>query len=59
MTYDRKLFRNGNGWGLSINSTILDFLGVDPEINMVRYSMEDNVLKIVKSDKIIEKKKID
>ena len=48
--------RNGNGWALSINSTILGFLDVDPEINMVKYEIENNKLIITKSDKKIEKK---
>lgn len=56
MTVDRKLMRNGNGWALSINSTILGFLDVNPEINMVRYSMENEKLIITKSDKLIKKK---
>lgn len=56
MALDRKLIRNGNGWALSINSTILGFLDVNPEINMVRYTMENDKLIITKSDKKIEKK---
>lgn len=39
MTVDRKLMRNGNGWTLSINLTILDFLDVNPEKDMVKYTM--------------------
>ena len=53
MTFDRKLMRNGNGWALSINSTILEFLDVKPEENMIRYSMENEKLIITKSDKKI------
>ena len=37
MTVDRKLMRNGNGWALSINSTILGLIDVNPEIDMVKY----------------------
>ncbi len=55
MTIDRKLMRNGNGWALSINSTILGFLDVNPETDMVRYTMENNKLVITKSDKKILK----
>lgn len=51
MTYDRKLIRNGNGWALTLNATILEFLGVDPRINKVHYSMENDI----KSNKKIEK----
>ena len=57
MTVDRKLIRNGNGWALTINSTILGFLDVNPEVNMVRYSMENDKLIITKSDKLVEKNK--
>ena len=56
MSIDRKLIRNGNGWALSINSTILGFLDVDPEVNMVKYEIENNKLIITKSDKKVEKK---
>lgn len=54
MTVDRKLMRNGNGWALAINSTILGFLDVNPEVDMIRYEMERNKLIITKSDKKIE-----
>lgn len=53
MAYDRKLMRNGNGWALSLNSTVLKFLDVDPKINMVRYTIENDTLKITKSDKLV------
>ncbi len=54
MTVDRKLMRNGNGWVLSINSTILGFLDVNPETDMIRYTMENEKLIITKSDKKVE-----
>lgn len=57
MTVDRKLMRNGNGWALSINSTILDFLDVNPEKDMVKYTMENDKLIITKSDKKVQDKK--
>lgn len=57
MTFDRKLMRNGNGWALSINSTVLAFLSINPEVNMVRYTMENNTLKITKSHKFVANKK--
>ena len=56
MAYDRKLMRNGNGWALSINSTVLKFLDIDPTVNMVRYTIENDTLKITKSDKVISEK---
>ncbi len=56
MAFDRKLIRNGNGWALCINSTILQMLDVDPNTNMVRYTMENDKLIITKSDKTISAK---
>lgn len=56
MAFDRKLMKNGNGWALSINSTILAFLDVNPETDMVRYTMENDRLVISKSEKKVEKK---
>ena len=55
MSVDRKLMRNGNGWALSINSTILGFLDVNPEVDMVKYVIENDKLIITKSDKKIKK----
>jgi antitoxin component of MazEF toxin-antitoxin module len=57
MSIDRKLIRNGNGWALTINSTILGFLDVDPETDMVKYSMENDKLIITKSDKKLSDRK--
>ena len=57
MTVDRKLMRNGNGWALSINSTILGLLDINPEENMVRYVVENEKLIITKSDKKVENKR--
>ncbi len=51
MSFDRKLIRNGNGWALTINSTILKLLDVNPEVDMVKYVMENDKLIITKSDK--------
>lgn len=56
MGFDRKLMRNGNGWALSINSTILGLLDIDPEVNMVKYSIDNDKLIITKSDKFVDKK---
>lgn len=54
MTYDRKLMRNGNGWALSLNATVLKFLDIDPKVNMVQYTMENDTLKITKSKKLVK-----
>jgi len=48
---DRKLMRNGNGWALCLNSTILDLIKVDPKVDMVEYIMEREKLIIKKSSK--------
>ncbi len=55
MTFDRKLMRNGNGWALCINSTMLKLIDVNPEVDMVKYTIENEKLIITKSDKKIEK----
>ena len=55
MTIDRKLMRNGNGWGLCLNSTILGLLDVNPEEDMVQYTVEKDRLVITKSSKKIER----
>ena len=51
MTFDRKLIRNGNGWAICINSIILELLDVNPETDMVRYTIENNKLIITKGNK--------
>ncbi len=57
MTLDRKLIRNGNSWAMCLNSTILKMLSVDPEVDMVRYTMVEDKLIITKGDKIATKKR--
>ena len=56
MTIDRKLMRNGNGWVLCLNSTILGLLDVNPEEDMVQYTVEKDRLVITKSDQKIDRK---
>lgn len=48
---DRKLMRNGNGWALCLNATILDLLTINPREDMVTYTIERDKLIITKSDK--------
>lgn len=55
MSFDRKLMRNGNGWALCLNSTILQMLDVNPTEDMVKYTLENNKLIITKSDKKVSK----
>ena len=49
MYMDRKLMRNGNGWALCLNATILDLLKVNPKTDMVEYTIERDKLIITKS----------
>ena len=53
MSFDRKLMRNGNGWALSINSVILGLLDINPETDMVKYTVDNEKLIITKSSKKI------
>ncbi len=53
MSIDRKLMRNGNSWALSLNSVILGLLDINPETDMVKYTVENEKLIITKSDKPI------
>ena len=46
---DRKLMRNGNGQALTINSTILQLLKLNPETDLVEYTVENDKLIITKS----------
>ncbi len=46
---DRKLIRNGNGWALALNKTILNLLKITPDIDMVEYTIEGDKLIITKS----------
>ncbi len=48
---DRKLMRNGNGWALCLNATILDLLKVNPKTDMVEYTIERDKLIITRSDR--------
>ena len=57
MKVNRQLMRNGNGWALSLNATILGLLDINPEENMVRYVVENEKLIITKSDKKVENKR--
>ena len=41
--------KNGNGWAIGINSTILQLLKIDPETDMVEYEVEKDKLIITKS----------
>lgn len=49
VSMERKLIRNGNGWALSINKTILSLLKIDPDVDMAEYTVEGDKLIITKS----------
>jgi len=46
---DKKIMRNGNGWAISINSTLLKLLNINPETDLVKYTVENDKLIITKS----------
>lgn len=46
----RKLMRSGNGWGLFLSKTIIELLKIDPEKDFVELEIENNTLKIKKSE---------
>lgn len=54
MAIHKKMFRSGNSWALSINSVILGFLDINPEVDKVHCVIEKDKLIITKSDEKIE-----
>jgi antitoxin component of MazEF toxin-antitoxin module len=48
---DRKLIRSGNGWCIYMNNTIIDLLGLNPETDLIKYTVENDKLIISKSNK--------
>lgn len=46
---ERKLMRNGNGWALSLNSTILQLVKINPETDLVELTIEGDKIIITKS----------
>ena len=52
---DKKIMRNGNGWAISINSTILKLLQINPETDLIRYTVDHEKLIITKSPNKKEK----
>jgi antitoxin component of MazEF toxin-antitoxin module len=46
----KKLSRSGSGWALFMPKTLLELLDVDPEKDMVKIEVENNVIKITKSE---------
>ncbi len=45
----KKLNRHGSGWALFVSNTILELLEIEPEVDMIKYQIENNILKITKA----------
>ena len=45
----KKFNKSGNGYGLYLSASILQLLEINPEIDEVKYLIEDNILKIKKA----------
>ena len=45
----KKFNKSGNGYGLYISNSIIQFLELDPEIDEVKYTIENDVLNITKA----------
>lgn len=56
---ERKLFRAGNGWSLFLPKVIIELLKIDPENDTIEMQIENDVLKIKKVDKKMERKIIE
>lgn len=47
----KTLFKSGNAWVLLIQKPILQLLNIDPEVDEVELTVENNVLKVKKYEK--------
>ena len=45
----KKFNKSGNGYGLYISNSIIQFLEINPEVDEVKYVIEDDVLSISKA----------
>ncbi len=45
----KKFNKSGNGYGLYISNSIIQFLEINPEVDEVKYVIEDDILKISKA----------
>ena len=45
----KKFNKSGNGYGLYISNSIIQFLEINPEIDEVKYVIEDEILNISKA----------
>lgn len=55
MIIRRKLKKYGNDWVLDIDDTIINLLNINPEIDILKYSLMGNKIYITKID---EKKEL-
>jgi antitoxin component of MazEF toxin-antitoxin module len=46
----KKLSRSGSGWALFMPKTLLELLDINPESDMVKIEVENNVIKITKAE---------
>ncbi|MBQ8460309.1 hypothetical protein IJ541_09440 [bacterium] len=46
----KKITRSGNGYGLYISSSIIQFLEINPEVDSIKYVIEDDILYIKKAE---------
>ena len=47
----KTLFKSGNAWVLLIQKPILQLLNINPEVDEVELTIENNVLKVKKYEK--------
>lgn len=46
----KKLSRSGSGWALFMPKTLLELIDVNPENDFLKIQVENNVIKITKSE---------
>ena len=46
----KKLSRSGSGWALFMPKTLLELIDVNPEEDLLEVKVENNVVKITKSE---------
>jgi len=49
---NRKFFKSGNGWALFVPKTILELLKVNPESDLIEMQLENDILKIKKTNSV-------
>lgn len=46
----KKLSRSGSGWALFMPKTLLELIDVNPETDFLKIQVENNIIKITKSE---------